>query len=268
MNLSEEATAKACCADLYQSDIARLILGDTLHPGGLGLTNRLGRLMGLQASDWVVDLACGRGVSAMALSRVFHCRVLGVEFGGQALLEAHSAVMEAQIGPQAFFVQADAEEPPLKPSSVDAVICECSLSIFAQKSRAVQQVKNALRPGGKFGLSDVTVEPGSLPDALNGVVGQILCLSSALNADGYVHLLQDAGMILTHQEDASAELVKLLDDLSGKLGAFSAWQNLSQQDSPFDQGWLPGAPDLIEQVKQMVQAGHLGYWLFVAKKPA
>ena len=117
MNLPEAATAKACCADLYQSDMARLILGDTLHPGGLGLTNRLGRLMGLRASDWVVDLACGRGVSAMAISRVFRCRILGVEFGGQAVLEAHSAKMEAQIGPQAFFARGDAEEPPLKSAS-------------------------------------------------------------------------------------------------------------------------------------------------------
>ena len=268
MNSPEEATAKACCADLYQSDIARLILGDSLHPGGLGLTNRLGRLMGLQPSDWVVDLACGRGVSAMALSRVFHCRVLGVEFGGQAVLEAQSAAVGAQISTNASFVQGDAEEPPLKPSSVDAVVCECSMSIFAEKISAVQQVKKALRPGGKFGLSDVTVEPGSLPEELNGVVGQILCLSGALNADGYAHLLQDAGMILAHQEDASAELVRLLDDLSGKLGALSAWQNISAQDSSFDQGWMREAPALIQQVKQLVLAGRLGYWLFVAEKPA
>ena len=268
MNLPEEATAKACCADLYQSDVTRLILGDTLHPGGLGLTNRLGRLMGLQASDWVVDLACGRGVSAMALSRVFRCRILGVEYGGQSVLEAHSAKMEAQVGPQAFFVRGDAEEPPLKPSSVDAVVCECSMSIFADKSGAVQQVKKALRPGGRFGLSDVTVEPGSLPDELNGVVGQILCLSGAPNADGYVQLLQDAGMAVISQEDASSELVRLLDDLAGKLGALTAWQNLSQQDSSFDQGWLHEAPDLVQQVKQLVLAGRLGYWLFVAEKPA
>ena len=77
-----------------------------------------------------------------------------------------------------------------------------------------------------------------------------------------------AGMILAHQEDASAELVRLLDDLSGKLGALSAWQNISAQDSSFDQGWMREAPALIQQVKQLVLAGRLGYWLFVAEKPA
>ena len=47
MNLTEQAAAKACCADLYQSDLARLVFGATLHPGGLGLTNRLGHLMAI-----------------------------------------------------------------------------------------------------------------------------------------------------------------------------------------------------------------------------
>lgn len=72
-----EAEAKACCANLYQSDMTKLIMGDTLHPGGLGLTNKLGRLMGLEAGDLVAVLASARGESAQALGRVFKCNVLG-----------------------------------------------------------------------------------------------------------------------------------------------------------------------------------------------
>ena len=41
-----EAT-KVCCADLYASEWIRLLLGDSLHPGGLALTERLGTLLGL-----------------------------------------------------------------------------------------------------------------------------------------------------------------------------------------------------------------------------
>jgi len=74
--LQSEAEAKACCAGLYQSDMAKLIMGDTLHPGGLGLTNRLGRLMRLRPGDLVADLASARGESAQALGRVFRCNVL------------------------------------------------------------------------------------------------------------------------------------------------------------------------------------------------
>lgn len=81
--MQSEAEAKACCADLYQSDIAKLIMGDTLHPGGLGLTNKLGHLMGLPSGDAVADLASARGESAQALVGVFRCSVLAVEFGAR-----------------------------------------------------------------------------------------------------------------------------------------------------------------------------------------
>ncbi len=36
---------KACCADFYQSDLVRSLLGETLHPGGLELTQKLGETL-------------------------------------------------------------------------------------------------------------------------------------------------------------------------------------------------------------------------------
>jgi hypothetical protein len=59
--------------------MAKLIMGDTLHPGGLGLTNKLGLPMGLEAGDLVADLASAHSESAQALGRVFKCNVLGVD---------------------------------------------------------------------------------------------------------------------------------------------------------------------------------------------
>ena len=268
MNLPEEAKAKACCADLYQSELARTILGDTLHPGGLALTYHLGRLMGIQPGDCVVDLASGRGTSAMAVSRTFHCKVVGIEFGSSAATEARTASLEAPIPTKAFFVRGDAERPPLKPSGVDAVLCECSMSIFPDKPSAMERVKTVLHPGGRFGLSDVTVEPGSLPQGLNNLVGRVLCLADALSVAGYVDLLTQSGMTLTHQEDASHEIIKLLDDLEGKLGMVLAWQSVSRQTLDADQDWLRDAPALITEVRQLVNDGKLGYWLFVAENPA
>jgi hypothetical protein len=81
-----------------------------------------------------------------------------------------------------------------------------------------------LRPGGKFGLSDVTVTPGSLPKELDGAVGRILCLSDALDVEGYTRLLEGAGLRGIQRVDASTEIVKLLNSLETKLGAFLAWQ--------------------------------------------
>ena len=258
------ARAKACCADLYQSDLARLLLGETLHPGGLALTNRLGRLMGIQRDDWVADLASGRGVSGMAVSRAFHCRVAGVEFSHAATAGAAAASRATPVAAQAFFLQGDAENPPLATSRFDAVLCECSMSIFPDKSRAVQEIRRLLRPGGSLGLSDVTVEPGSLPRELEGNLGQILCLFGALNVTGYRQLLEDGGLVLEHQEDASMEILKLLEELESKLGMATAWGNRFSAGLPEIEA-LQSAPELLQRLKSLVQNGKLGYWLFVAR---
>ena len=39
---------KSCCAALYEKDWVRLLLGNSYHPGGLALTERLGQLLSLR----------------------------------------------------------------------------------------------------------------------------------------------------------------------------------------------------------------------------
>ncbi len=144
MNLTEQAAAKALCAELYQSDLARLVFGDTLHPGGLGLTNRLGRLMAIHPGDWVADLASGRGSSALAMSRVFHCNVIGVEFGAVAVTQARDSALESNAS-GACFVRGDAEYIPLRSGRFGAVFSECSISLFSDKPATVRQIADLLR---------------------------------------------------------------------------------------------------------------------------
>jgi hypothetical protein len=261
VGLQSEAEAKACCADLYQSDMAKLIMGDTLHPGGLGLTNRLGRLMGLRPGDLVADLASACGESAQALGRVFRCSVLGVEFGAEAVRHAHDTTPEKS---RARFVRGDAENLPLRTGAFDAVVCECSMSLFINKGLAVTETARLLKPGGRFGLSDVTIEPGVLPEELEGDLGQVLCMTNALTTDGYVDLLERGGFTVTESLDASAEIIKILDEVQGKLAAFLAFQRMT--GSSESGGQLERSPELIAMVREMVKSGDLGYWLFVGEK--
>src|SRR5260370_39336051 len=73
---------KACCATVYASDWARLLLGESFHPGGLALTERLGTLLDLGPAKRVLDIAAGQGSSAIFLAQRFGCEVIGVEYGG------------------------------------------------------------------------------------------------------------------------------------------------------------------------------------------
>ena len=281
MALTGEAYAKACCADLYQSPLARQILGEPPHPGGLALTNRLGRLMDIARGDWVADLASARGTSAMAISRAFHCRVVGVEFGADPVAEAHgmaAAQTESISAGPCYFLRGDAESTPLATGLFDGAVCECSMSLFSDKPAAVAEAVRVLRPGGRLGLSDFAVTPGSLPDELQGTVGQILCLAQALDVNGYAQLMETAGLKVTRQEDASEYVLKILDDVEAKLAGLTVLQKFAGGmvgamfgglvSAPKDNDIVQQAPRLIARIRELVAGGDLGYGLFVGEKPA
>src|SRR5260370_7462873 len=48
---------KTCCARAYQSEWAKLLLGDSFHPGGLALTDRLGATLLLRPARRVPDVS-------------------------------------------------------------------------------------------------------------------------------------------------------------------------------------------------------------------
>ena len=262
--LDQSYAAKICCADLYSSGLARLILGDSLHPGGLRVTNRLGRIMGLQPGWRVLDLACGMGASANAISRVFRCHVIGLELGAEGTAASRRRSLEEPVPANVDFVRGDAEAPPFRSAAFDAVIIECATSLFVDKPAAVAEVTRLLRPGGVLGLSDVTVEPGSLPPELNSAVGMMLCLTDALPADGYQSLLETAGLNVSAREDVSSEIVTLLAELRAKLALAPGFAG---SPSELDGDISRAAPGLMDRVEQLVYQGRIGYWLYAARKP-
>src|ERR1700757_884969 len=79
---------KRCCSSAYESEFARMLLGDSFHPGGLDLTRRLGILLNLGPGLRVLDVASGKGESAIFLAREFGCEVLGIDFGPQNVADA------------------------------------------------------------------------------------------------------------------------------------------------------------------------------------
>ena len=263
-NMLNTYSAKICCADLYSSELARLILGDSLHPGGLRATNRLGRAMGMQPGWRVLDLACGLGTSATALSRIFRCQVTGLDLGADAAATSRRRALEEPVPANVAFVRGDAEMPPFRSQAFDAVVIECATSLFADKSAAVAEVKRLLRPGGVIGLSDVTVEPGSLPPELDSAVGMMLCLTDALPAGGYPHLLESGGFDVVDRADLSSEILTLLTELRARI---AIWNGLGPIGSLGGAELPDFPPDLLDRVEDLVSRGDIGYWLYTARKP-
>src|SRR5665213_3304304 len=121
---------KHCCAQLYESDFAKLLLGESFHPGGLKLTERLGSLLQLTAESRVLDVASGTGASALFLARRFGCQVIGIDLGRQNVLRATETAAAQGLADQVQFQHSDAEQMAFPDGSFDAVICECAFCTF------------------------------------------------------------------------------------------------------------------------------------------
>ena len=268
LNLPGEPTTatetKSCCAMLYQLDPVRLLLGDTLHPGGLDLTAHLCQLLDIGTDGLLLDVACGPGTGTMAVARTLACRAVGVDLGHENITEASRRAVETQADRRVSFLCGDAEGLPFQSECFDAVLCECSMSLFPDKGRGVGEMARLLRPGGKLGLSDVTVEPGCLPEELKGNLGRILCLADALPVQGYRELLFADGLVLVQEEDASPSMLGMLEGIEAKLAIFNL--ALGPRADEASAGVLPRVRSVLQEVKALVSKGDIGYRLFVAEK--
>ncbi|HSJ16456.1 MAG TPA: methyltransferase domain-containing protein, partial [Solirubrobacterales bacterium] len=195
----------------------RWVLGGELHPGGATLTRHALELIGLGADDRVLDVASGDGTSALLAASEHGCRAVGVEFGGGAVHEARGRAAELGLEDRVEFVAGDAVALPFADYSFDAVLSECSLCTFADKSRAVSEMRRVLRPGGRVALSDVVAEVDSLPDRLRGALGAVACVGEALPPGAHRGLLEEAGFELLAEEDRSPDAIEMADRVADRL---------------------------------------------------
>ena len=104
----------------YESDIARWLMGDSFHPGGLALTERLGQRLELKSGMRVLDVASGRGASALFLAERFGCEVVGVDLGPANVEAGRAAARVRKLDHLVTFEQADAERLPFEAAAFDA----------------------------------------------------------------------------------------------------------------------------------------------------
>ena len=133
---SDTEDIKSCCAQLYEQDFVRLLLGDSFHPGGLGLTTQLGQALVFKPGLRVLDGASGTGTSALHLAETFECEVVGVDYGGDNVRVANEAATARGLSGRVRFQQGDSERLPFEDASFDAIICECAFCTFPDKARA------------------------------------------------------------------------------------------------------------------------------------
>jgi len=251
---------KACCAALYQTDYVRLLLGESFHPGGTELTKHLGRVLGLGPEDRALDVASGTGTSAFALADTFGCRVTGVDYGERNVAGASAAAHQL-----CDFRVGDAEQLPFEDGSFDAVISECAFCTFPSKDVAAREMLRVLKPGGRLGLTDLTMA-GELPPGLDNLLAVVACIGDARSASEYRSILATAGFVDFSEQDQTSHLLRMVVDIKKKIDL----ARLAATIKKLDLGGLDleAARSTALLARDAIESGAAGYVLLTARKPA
>jgi ubiquinone/menaquinone biosynthesis C-methylase UbiE len=137
----------------------------------LALTRRLANALGLRPGERVADVASGPGRTAFLLTAEFGVNVDGIDLGEATVAAANAKAVDAGVDDQVAFQVGDAERLPLPDESVDAVVCECALCTFPDKAAAADEMARVLKPGGRVGITDVTLDPDRLDPELASLAG-------------------------------------------------------------------------------------------------
>lgn len=257
---------KSCCANLYESDWAKLLLGDSFHPGGVPLTLRLGAVLGLGPGVRVLDVAVGKGTSAIALAERYGCAVVGVDFGPGNVRDANAAAARAGVADRVRFAVGDAERlSAFGDAAFDAIICECAFCTFPDKRAAAAEFARVLRPGGRVGLSDLT-RAGALPPELEGLLAWVACIADARPIADYVAYLREAGLAVATVEPHGEALEQLVGGIRTKLLGAEIMVKLKKLALPSNIDFAT-AKGLAHAAADAVRQGKLGYVIIAGTKP-
>lgn len=208
-----ETDWKKLAVKVYESDAWVPLLANTLHPGGLRLTARMAELTCLNKGSKVLDLACGKGETAVFLVQEYGCCTIGLDRSQKLLRQTRTIIGRSEERIRIAFIQGDAETLPFVGNTFDVVFSECSFSLFPDKERTAREIKRVLKPGGKVIISDVIVrgKPQELKSKapLPPPVAFCLCLAGVTTLEGYVQLFEQAGFHDAYIEDHSIELKQL-----------------------------------------------------------
>lgn len=120
------------------------------RPGGIELTESGARLANIEAGNRVLDVGCGTGVTLGYLGEQLDCQAYGVDISTAAVGKARLQAPRAQV------LEADAAALPFEDAFFDAILMECSLSLFDEPGKALAEAARVLRQDGSLLISTLS----------------------------------------------------------------------------------------------------------------
>lgn len=164
----------------------------------------------LRQGETVLDLGSGGGLDVLLSARRVgpSGHAYGLDASPDMLALARANAEQAGVT-NVDFLHGHIEDIPLPPAAVDVVISNCVINLSLDKPAALAEAFRVLKPGGRFGISDVIADDGIEPEARAAAELQVGCANGTLTAGEYRQSLTGIGFVdvqITPTADAGGGL--------------------------------------------------------------
>jgi arsenite methyltransferase len=192
------AVGESARRPIYESGVLEQAAGGVMRPGGLALTARALDTCAFAAGADVVDVGCGTGITVEFLRGIYGLNAIGID--------PSAVILERglQRNPQLPLLQGSGEKLPIAARTMDGVLVECTLSLMADRRKALAEFNRVLVPGGRLVVTDLYARGA----AGTGEMGlpPASCLAGMTTREELFSDLENAGFTIELWEDHTPKL--------------------------------------------------------------
>ena len=126
----------------------------TKHPGGIDATDDLVALCDIDATDWVLDVGCGVGMTPVYIAKKTGCRVTALDLRMPMIQRAVERATREKMGGQITFIVADACHLPFAEESFDVVMAESLFALIENQAGAMAEAVRVTKQEGAVGIAE------------------------------------------------------------------------------------------------------------------
>jgi len=167
-----------------------------IHPGGFEATNKLIKTLKITSESKVIDIACGKGTTAILIAEEYGCNVVAVDIDEKLIEDAKHLTKKKGLENKITYHIGDALKLPFSDNEFDAAISQAMLVLVDDKIKAIQEAKRVVKKGGAAGWLELSWKKEITEDFIEKVSTVICayCMTNVATFDGWEKTFIDAGI--------------------------------------------------------------------------